>query len=100
MENTVWINPETLSLLSENYVVIALYTDDRTSLPQNEWAVSDIDGRALKTMGRKNLDILMSDYNKNSIPFHVIIKPDGTKQTLDVTYDNDVFRGFIKNGLK
>lgn len=100
MENTVWANSEVLSSLSENYVVIALYTDDRTSLPQNEWAVSEIDGRALKTMGRKNLDILMSDYNKNSIPFHVIIKPDGTKQTLDVTYDNDVFMGFIKSGLK
>lgn len=99
MENSVWANPDVLKLLQNEYVIIALYTDDRTSLPEDEWAVSAIDGRELKTMGRKNLDILMSDYNKNSIPYHVIITTDDKKFEMDVTYDDNVFQKFLKKGL-
>jgi thiol:disulfide interchange protein DsbD len=99
MENTVWNQPEVLKMLSEDYVVIALYTDDRTSLPEEEWKVSSFDGRTLKTMGRVNLDMLMSQYNINSIPYHVIITPDGTEYELEVTYDNKVFSDFLEKGL-
>lgn len=97
MENTVWQNPELLKLLSEKYVVIGLYTDDRTTLPENEWVTRD--GNVLKTMGKKNLDILISKYNTNTIPFHAIIKPDGSETTLDVTFDNDEFFNFISKGV-
>jgi thiol:disulfide interchange protein DsbD len=99
MENTVWDQPEVLKMLSTDYVVIALYTDDRTTLPQSEWKTSSTDGKVLKTMGRINLDLLMSKYDKNSIPFHVIIKPDGTEYKMDATYDNQVFSQFLANGL-
>ncbi|MDR2911073.1 MAG: thioredoxin family protein, partial [Bacteroidales bacterium] len=37
MENKVWADPEVLRILSEKYVIIGLYTDDRTTLPENEW---------------------------------------------------------------
>ncbi len=99
MENTVWDQPEVLQTLSEDYVVIALYTDDRTKLPESEWETSEIDGKTLKTMGRLNLDILMSDYEKNSIPYHVIIEPDGTKHEMGVTYEDDVFVSFLTKGI-
>jgi thiol:disulfide interchange protein len=99
MENSVWADPAALKSLSEDYVIIALYTDDRTQLPENEWKISEIDGRALKTMGRLNLDLLMARYNKNSIPYHVVITPDGRSFELDVTYNNDEFQGFLSKGL-
>jgi thiol:disulfide interchange protein DsbD len=100
MENSVWAQPEALSILSNDYVVIALYTDDRTTLPEQEWATSPIDGKVLKTMGRVNLDLLVSKYNKNTIPYHVIIKPDGTEHELEVTFDNAIFNEFLKKGLQ
>ncbi len=99
MENTVWDNPEVLKMLSEKYVVIGLYTDDRTTLPENEWITSAVDGRLLKTMGKKNLDIQISKYATNSIPFHVIIEPDGTEHKLGVTFDNEEFRVFLRRIL-
>jgi thiol:disulfide interchange protein DsbD len=99
MENTVWDNPEVLKMLSEKYVVIGLYTDDRTTLPENEWITSAVDGKLLKTMGKKNLDIQISKYATNSIPFHVIIEPDGTEHKLGVTFDNEEFRVFLEKGL-
>jgi len=86
-------------MLKNDYIIIALYTDDRTTLPQSEWKTSSVDGKVLKTMGRINLDLLMSKYDKNSIPFHVIIKPDGTEYKMDATYVNDEFVQFLKKGI-
>ena len=99
MENTVWANPEVLKILSEKYVIICLYTDDRTTLPENERLISEVDGKLIKQMGKKNLDIEISKYNTNSIPFHVIIEPDGTEHTLSVTFRNEEFKAFIEKGI-
>ncbi len=98
MENTVWDDPEVLKILSEKYVVIGLYTDDRTTLPENEWITSP-DGKVLKTMGKKNLDLQIAKYSTNSIPFHVIIEPDGTEHKLGVTFEKEKFKAFIDKGL-
>jgi thiol:disulfide interchange protein len=99
MENTVWADPETLKLLADHFVLIALYTDDRTKLPQEEWITSSVDGKVKKNLGKINLDLLIKRYQTNSIPFHVIIRPDGTEYTLGVTFDEEEFREFIKLGL-
>jgi thioredoxin-related protein len=99
MESSVWTDPEVLKLLSEKYVVIGLYTDDRTKLPQNEWYISKQDGKEKNTLGKKNLDILISRYQTNSIPFHAIIEPNGTQKTLGVTFDPEEFRNFIRKGV-
>lgn len=99
MESTVWNDPEVLKLLSENYVVIGLYTDDRIKLPKEEWYVSEQDGKEKNTLGKKNLDILISKYQTNSIPFHAIIEPDGSQKMLGVTFDTDEFRKFVQEGL-
>jgi thiol:disulfide interchange protein DsbD len=98
MENTVWDDPELLKLISEKYVVTGLYTDDRTTLPETEW-LTTADGTVLKTIGKKNLDLQISKYKTNSIPFHVIIKPDGTEIKMGVTFKDDEFRAYIEKGL-
>lgn len=99
MENTVWANPEVLKLLSEKYVIVALYTDDRTTLPEDEWVTSNQDGKVKKTMGKKNLDLQISKYGTNSIPYHVIIEPDGTEHTLSVTFEDEEFKAFLEQGI-
>jgi thiol:disulfide interchange protein DsbD len=99
MENSVWTDPETLQLISDKYVVIGLYTDDRSSLPESEWLTTP-DGQVLKTMGKVNLQLQIEKYNTNSIPYHVIIQPDGDELKLAVTFDTGEFRDFIKKGLE
>ena len=98
MENTVWTDTEVQKMLAEKYVLVGLYTDDRTTLEESEWVTSS-DGKVLKTMGKINLDLQISKYKTNSIPFHVIIQPDGTEIKLGVTFDNKEFRTFIEKGL-
>ncbi len=99
MENGVWADPRALKALSEEFVIIALYTDDRTTLPEEEWVTSNVDGKVKKTMGKKNLDFQIDKYATNSIPFHVIIEPDGTEHKLGVTFDENEFVSFLEKGL-
>jgi thiol:disulfide interchange protein DsbD len=100
MESSVWTNPEVQKMLAEKYVIVELYTDDRTTLDESEWITSELDGKVKKKMGKKNLDLLISKYKTNSIPFHVIIEPDGTEMKMGVTFDEDEFKAFVKKGLK
>lgn len=99
MENSVWANPEVQKLLAEKYIVVGLYTDDRTTLEENEWITSTLDGKVKKTMGKRNLDLQITKYQTNSIPFHVIIQPDGTEIRMGVTFNDEEFKSFLEKGL-
>ena len=99
MENTVWANQEIQKILAEKYVVVGLYTDDRTYLAEEDWITSTMDGKVKKRMGKKNLDLQISKYKTNSIPFHVIIQPDGTEHKLGTTFKNEEFKSFLEKGL-
>ena len=100
MENTVWEDAEVMKMLSQKYVVVGLYTDDRTKLPEGERFISKVDGEEKDNLGEKNLDLQISKYQTNSIPFHVIIKPDGTEIKMGVTFKDEEFRDFIAKGIQ
>jgi len=53
MEATVWSDPEVLKRLKNDYVVVALYVDEKTELPESEWYISDYDGKTKKQLGNR-----------------------------------------------
>ncbi len=77
MEAKVWSDPEILRRLRDNFVIIALYVDDRTQLPENEWIVSTIDGKQKKTIGKINEDLEISKFKTNALPLYVITDYEG-----------------------
>jgi thiol:disulfide interchange protein len=77
MEARVWSDPEVLKRLRENFVIIALYVDDRTQLPENEWVVSALDGKQKKTIGKINEDLEILKFKTNALPLYVIADHDG-----------------------
>lgn len=77
MEANVWSNPEILSRLRNNFVIIELYVDDRTQLPENEWIVSSIDGKQKKTIGKIWEDLEISKFKTNALPLYVITDHEG-----------------------
>jgi thiol:disulfide interchange protein DsbD len=77
MEARVWSDPEVLRRLRDNFVIIALYVDDRTQLPENEWIVSSLDGKQKKTIGKVNEDIEISRFKTNALPLYVITDYEG-----------------------
>ena len=77
MEARVWSDPEVLRRLRDNFVIISLYVDDRTQLPENEWIVSALDGKQKKTIGKLNEDLEISKFKTNALPLYVIADHEG-----------------------
>ncbi len=73
MEARVWSDPGVLKRMQENFVLVALYVDDRTELPENQWYTSTYDNKVKKTIGKQNADFQISRYNNNAQPFYVIL---------------------------
>jgi thiol:disulfide interchange protein DsbD len=102
MENSVWSNPDILQQLNNEFVIIALYTDDFTELPKNEWVQSVFDDKIKKTIGEINADFQTTHYKTNTLPMYVIVDNDGNTIAKPVSYDPDVkkFDNFLKTGIK
>jgi len=76
MEARVWSDPRILSRLREDFVLVALYVDDRTELPETDWYTSEYDGKVKKTIGRQNADYQIRAYNNNAQPFYIVLNND------------------------
>ena len=102
MEARVWSDPEVLRRLREDFVIIALYLDDRTQLPENEWIVSQTDGRTKKTIGKVNEDLEISRFRTNAMPLYVITDHQGNQLNAPMTtiLDVDEYRKWLDEGLK
>lgn len=100
MEAEVWSDPEVLRRLREDFLIIALYTDDKAELPPNEWITSKLDGKLKKTLGKKNADYLMSKFGTNTLPLYVILDTRGNELIQPVGYSPDIkkFIDFLDEG--
>ena len=102
MEAKVWSDPEVLKRLRENFVIIALYVDDRTQLPENEWIVSAIDGKQKKTIGKLNEDLEISKYKTNALPLYVIADHNGNPVNRPMPTNLNVgeYRQWLDEGVR
>jgi thiol:disulfide interchange protein DsbD len=103
MEDYVWGEPQVLTILMQDYIIISLYVDDRTTLPENEWVVSSYDQKTKKTLGQVNADLQISKFNNNAQPFYVLVDHDG-KMLINppIGYEPDVqlFTDYLDEGKK
>lgn len=100
MEAKVWSDPAVQERLRK-FVIIALYTDDRTQLPDNEWITSAVDGRIKKTIGKINEDLEISLFRTNAIPLYVIVDHNGKplNGTMATNYRINEFIAWLDEGL-
>ncbi|MCB0497560.1 MAG: thioredoxin family protein [Cyclobacteriaceae bacterium] len=94
MEARVWSDPRVLQRLRDDFVLVALYVDDRTTLPESDWYTSTYDNKVKKTIGKQNADFQISRYNNNAQPFYVILNKDEKMVIKPRAYDLSV-DGFI-----
>jgi len=102
MENRVWSDPEVLKRLRENFIIVALYVDDKViEMPKEEWYTNK-DGREGKLLGKKNSEIQTSKFGTNSQPYYVILDGDGTLQVSPRAYDLNIeaFKQFLDAGVE
>jgi thiol:disulfide interchange protein DsbD len=95
MYSKVWSDPEVLDILKNDFVIVALYVDDKTKLPQSKWITSSYDGKVKKTIGKKNADFQISRFKSNALPLYVIVDHQGNMLTKEVYTYNKSVNNFI-----
>lgn len=100
MEARVWSDPEVLRRLKNDYVVVALYVDEKTTLPESAWYTSDYDGKVKKTIGKQNADFQITRFNNNAQPYYVLLNEQGQMLMDPKAYDLSVenFVEFLDKG--
>ncbi len=101
MEANVWADPKVLQLLRDEFVIAALYVDDKTRIPEEDWITSSHDGKVKKTVGKKYSDFQITRFNVNAQPYYVLFDTQGEMLVNPRAYDLDVdkFIGFLKRGI-
>ena len=101
MDARVWSDPEVQRRIRENFVLVGLYVDDRTKLPDNEVFVSKVDGKEKKTIGKKNEDIEISMFNTNTLPLYAIVDPSGKPliETRGTDFDIQAYIDWLDRGV-
>ena len=97
MEANVWSDPEVMQRLKNDYVVVALYADDKiTTMPQSSWYTSKIDGEIKKTVGDQNLDWQFTEYGGLAQPQYVLVDDAGNRLLNYDKYYDPAVPNFVK----
>ena len=102
MEEKVWIRKDIQELMGQ-YIIVSLYVDDRTLLPEEEQYNSDVTGKLkrIKTIGNKWTDFEIRHFQKASQPYYIIVDKDMNVLTTPIGYsDAATFKKFLQCGLE
>ena len=102
MEAAVWTDAKVADILNNKYVLISLYVEDKTPLPQ-QMEVTENDGtkRTLRTVGDKWSYLQRYKFGSNTQPFYVLVDDNGKPLTGSRSYDEDIneYVEFLQKGL-
>jgi thiol:disulfide interchange protein DsbD len=109
MENKVWVDPTVFKHLRDDFVLLQLVVDDRSSLDANEQYTSTFSGKKIKTMGGKWADFEESRFNANAQPLYVILDSNGnllkdkTGKEIEpspANFDIASYNNFLESGIE
>ncbi len=101
MEARVWADATVQQILRDEYVVVALYTDDKMQLPESDWVTTD-SGKVLKSLGKVNANYALTRFGVNAQPYYVLQGKNGEVLGEPRGYDLSVegFVNFLKKGVE
>lgn len=102
MELAVWTDQNVSKLLTEDYVLITLYVDDKTKLAEPITVTENDKERTLRTVGDKWSYLQRSKFGANAQPFYVLVDNEGMPLNKSYSYDEDIklYIDFLETGLK
>ena len=113
MEAAVWTDPKVQDIINNDYILIQLYVDDKTALPQPIKVTENGQQRTLRTIGDKWSYFQRSRFGHNTQPFYVLIdsrqtftKGEGSYMHAVLqkprSYDEDIaaYIQFLQSGLQ
>jgi thiol:disulfide interchange protein DsbD len=98
MEASIWTAPAVSQRMNNDFVLVSLFVDDKTDLPEPIEITENGQTRLLKTLGDKWSYLQRNRFNNNSQPFYIILDSDGNPLSKSITYTSDVkeFLAFLK----
>ncbi len=101
MEAAVWVDDRVAKKMTEDYVLIQLYVDDKTALPEPYVVNDNGEQRKLRTVGDKWSYLQSHKFGANAQPFYVLLNPDGKPLTRSRSYDENVdeYIEFLDEGM-
>ena len=102
MELAVWHDQKVRDLLTNDYVLISLYVDEKTPLPENMEVTENGKTTTLRTIGDKWSYLQRSKFGANAQPFYVLLDNEGNPLSHSYSYDEDIdrFVDYLQGGLK
>ncbi len=102
MELAVWTDQKVSKLLNDDYVLITLYVDEKTKLPEPIKITENGAERTLRSIGDKWSYLQRSKFGANAQPFYVLIDNEGNPLNKSYSYDEDVnkYVDFLETGLR
>ena len=102
MELAVWTDQKVSKLIQDDYVLITLYVDNKTPLPEHIKVMENGKERTLRTLGDKWSYLQRVKFGANAQPFYVLIDNDGNPLNKSYSYDEDInkYVDFLETGLK
>lgn len=101
MELAVWTDPKVSQIMNDDYVLITLYVDNKTPLPEQIKVTENGKSRTLRTLGDKWSYLQRVKFGANAQPFYVLIDNEGNALNKSYSYDEDVdkYINFLQTGL-
>ena len=102
MEAAVWTNNQVRNLIDKDYVLISLYVDDKTPLPETIEVQENGKTTKLRTVGDRWSYLQRTKFGANAQPFYVLLDGNGDPLTASRSYDENVgtYLQFLQTGLK
>ena len=102
MESKVWIDPKVRELLTEDYVLISLYVDEKEKLSERITVEENGQTRILRTVGDKWSYLQRVKFGANAQPFYVLLDNEGKPLNGSYSHDEDVdkYVKFLQTGLE
>lgn len=102
MEAKVWSDKNVLKRLKEDYIVVSLYTDDKTALPESEQFYSKVLKTQVNTVGKKFQHLQAERFGTVAQPYYVLLDTKGevlVSPPIGVEYNIDAYLGYLDKGL-
>jgi thiol:disulfide interchange protein DsbD len=90
-EKEVISRKEVISFIEENFILLNLYVDDRTILPESEWIKAKGTNRIVKTIGVKNGHLELDKFSRSDQPYWGVLGDTGNV----IAEGNTDYKGFL-----
>ena len=102
MESKVWIDPTVRDIMTNDYVLISLYVDEKEKLPEKITVEENGQTRILRTIGDKWSYLQRVKFGANAQPFYVLLDNEGKPLNGSYSHDEDVdkYIEFLQTGLE